>query len=279
MPDEATTPKRMNLIDQGQGTPVMVIPGIQGRWEWHAPGINALAKQCRVITFSMADEPGSETCFNPVACIDSYCDQILQAMRQAELATTALCGISYGGLVAAVFAARYPERVSSLILASALPPTWKPDARVGFYLRSPKLLTPIFIVASIRLFTEILSASPGFTAAIATGVRHAWNALTHMFSPTRMARRAAQLTDTDLTTEMANIAAPVLVIVGEPHLDRVVPVAATMDYTRLLPHASARTLERTGHLGSVTRPEAFAELVVTFAQHCATSTNPRRRLG
>ena len=269
----------MTLIDRGEGVAVIVVPGIQGRWEWHRPGIDAMAALCRVLTFSFADEPGSKARFDSLACLDSYCDQIRDVMTQAGLSSAALCGISYGGLVAAVFAARHPERVSSLILVSALPPTWKPDARIGVFLRSPRLCTPLFLLGSVRLFAEILTASPGITAAIATALRHAYNALTHMFSPIRMARRASQLSGLNLTTEMSNVRASTLLIVGEPGLDRVVPTAATLDYLHLLRDARAVTLERTGHLGSITRPETFAALVASFAQTCVASTDPRRRLG
>ncbi len=266
----------MNLIDRGEGVPVIVLPGIQGRWEWHLPGLDAIARHCRVLTFSFADEPGAGAGFDPLAVIDSYCNQILEAMSQTGLDSAALCGISYGGLVAAVFAARHPERVSSLILVSAMPPTWKPDALARFYIRWPRLSTPLFMVGSLRLFPEFHRASPHLGAAVAVALRHAWNALTHMFSPTRMARRAAQVPARDLTAEMASITAPTLVIAGEPNLDRVVPVAATLEYTRFLPNARSVTLEQTGHLGSITRPYAFAELVVSFAQRYATSDSRRR---
>jgi pimeloyl-ACP methyl ester carboxylesterase len=266
------------LIDCGKGTPVVLVPGIQGRWEWHVAAVEALAADCRVLTFSFADEVGDNR-FDATSCVDSYCQQILDVVAQAGLKTVTLCGISYGGLIAAVFAARYPDKVSALVLVSALPPTWKPDARIGFYLRAPRLLTPVFLAASLRLFIEIRRASPGFTAAVTTGIRHAWNAITHMFSPTRMARRAVQLAFSDYGSEVARIQAPTLIVTGEAGLDRVVPVAATLDYLRLVPQARVVTLARTGHLGSVTRPQLFAELVVPFATQGTTSTDSRRHIG
>ena len=30
------------MIDVGSGTPVVLIPGLQGRWEWMAPTVDAL---------------------------------------------------------------------------------------------------------------------------------------------------------------------------------------------------------------------------------------------
>ena len=35
----------MNIVDRGSGVPVVVIPGIQGRWEWMKPGVDALARR------------------------------------------------------------------------------------------------------------------------------------------------------------------------------------------------------------------------------------------
>jgi hypothetical protein len=45
----------MKIVDRGGGTPIVVIPGVQGRWEWMRPAIDALAHRSRVITFSLAD--------------------------------------------------------------------------------------------------------------------------------------------------------------------------------------------------------------------------------
>jgi pimeloyl-ACP methyl ester carboxylesterase len=54
------------------------------------------------------------------------------------------------------------------------------------------------------------------------------------------------------------------VLTGEPSLDRVVPVAATSEYLQLIRGARLERLPRTGHLGSVTRPELFCAMVKAF---------------
>jgi pimeloyl-ACP methyl ester carboxylesterase len=56
------------------------------------------------------------------------------------------------------------------------------------------------------------------------------------------------------------------VITGEPALDRVVPVAGSTEYGTLIRNARVVVLERTGHLGSITRPDAFAALVRDFIE-------------
>src|SRR6185436_7359501 len=139
----------MQIIDRGTGTPVVMIPGVQGRWEWMKPTVDVLGRRCRVITFSLADEPTCAGAFDEARGFWCYVDQVRDALDSAGIAKAAVCGVSYGGLIAAAFAARHPDRTSSLALVSALPPSWKPDTRIKLYLRAPRLLTPAFLVGSL----------------------------------------------------------------------------------------------------------------------------------
>ena len=282
----------MKIIDRGGGTPIVVIPGIQGRWEWMTPAIDALAQRCRVVTFSLADEPSCGGRFDEAHGFDCYVEQVRDALDAAGIREAAICGVSYGGLIAAAFAARHPTRTSSLLLVSALPAGWRPNARVRFYLRAPRLLTPVFMLASLRMYREIAAASDGFAGGVRAALRHGTRVLTHMFSPSRMARRVKLLEAIDLRQELAGATAagfrrPTLIVTGDPALDNVVPVAATHEYLRLWPHATIATIVRTGHLGLITRPSAFANIVAPFADHAVVSSknDPRphydfgRRIG
>lgn len=270
----------MKIVDRGGGTPVVVVPGIQGRWEWMRPAIDALAQRCRVITFSLADEPSCGGAFDEARGFWCYVEQVRAALDEAGVDRAAVCGVSYGGLIAAAFAARYPERTASVILVSALPPSWRPDRRVRFYTRAPRLLTPIFLLASLRLYREIAAASGGAAAGARAGLGHAWRVLTHMFSPMRMARRVGLLAGIDFAAEFSLMQQPTLLMTGEPSLDRVVPVRqTTREYGALFPHARFATLEHTGHLGLITRPGEFARLVVAFADEAAHGAPLRRRVG
>src|SRR4051812_20841868 len=105
----------MNIVDVGSGPPVVLVPGIQGRWEWMKPAVDALAQQCRVITFSLSDESSSGGTFEASRGFENYVDQIGDAMAQAGVKEAAICGVSYGALIAGTFAARHPGRTSALI--------------------------------------------------------------------------------------------------------------------------------------------------------------------
>ena len=269
----------MRFIDRGGGTPILIIPGVQGRWEWMKPAIDALAQRARVITFSLADEPTCGGRFDADRGFWCYVDQVREALDAAGLERATICGVSYGGPIAAAFAARFPDRTQSLVLVSALPVSWRPDRRVSFYLRAPRLLTPVFLVASLRLYREIAAAHNGAVRGAVAGARHATRVLTHMFSPTRMARRVTLLANAELSHEIAQLRLPTLIVTGEASLDRVVPVSLTREYARMWPHARVTEMPRTGHLGSITRPDAFAALVVPFAEQAAHDARERRRVG
>jgi pimeloyl-ACP methyl ester carboxylesterase len=211
---------------------------------------------------------------------DDYVEQVREALDLAGIESATVCGVSYGGLIAAAFAARHPERTRSLVLVSAPSPSWVPDARVAFYLRAPRLLAPLFCVASpLRMRREVAAAMPNLVERLATGARSAWNVLTHMCSPTLMARRVQMLAGLNLAAEAASVHVPTLLVTGEGSLDCVVPPRITHEYRQLWPHARIVTIERTGHIGFVTRPRAMAETIAPFVEETAGETDARRRLG
>jgi 2-hydroxymuconate-semialdehyde hydrolase len=234
-----------------------------------SPAVDALARRARVVTFSLADEPTCDGRFDPAAGFDCYVEQVAAAMDAAGLRTAAICGVSYGGLIAAAFAARHPARVSSLILVSAIPPSWAPDGRVRFFLRAPRLLMPLFMIGSLRMYPEIAAATPGRFRGITAGLRHAVNVLRHMFSPVRMARRVGLLEGLAIGDALRTLDVPTLIVTGEAGLDRVVPVERTREYAQLWPHARVVTLARTGHLGLITRAAEFARVVTSFVDEAS----------
>jgi pimeloyl-ACP methyl ester carboxylesterase len=252
------------MIDIGSGTPIVLIPGLQGRWEWMRPTVEAMAKRNRVLSFSLCDERSSPFPCDVERGFENYLDQTLTAMDRAGLEKATIAGVSYGGLIACEFAARHPDRVTSLVLASALHSAWEPNSQQRQYLKSPWLMSPLFVAAaSGRMRPEMTATFPGMGARLrfmaSNGVRVAL-ALT---SPAKMARRITWASKHRFA-DPHTITSRALIVTGEPGLDRVVPVEMTERYMTELQSAQHVVLERTGHLGIVTRPELFAEVLGRF---------------
>ena len=269
----------MNIHDVGSGPPLVVVPGIQGRWEWMQPGVEALSRRYRVVTFSLSDEPTSAGQFDESRGFNSYVDQMASVFTTLDLRDAIVCGVSYGGLIAATFAARHPEHVSALVLLSALPPSWRINARARFYLKAPRLLFPLFALSSLRLTREMVAAHGGLAAGSGAALRHGWNVVTHPTSPARMARRVRLLEGLDLMSGFQRLTVPTLVITGEEQLDYVVPPALTREYLRLWPHARSGVISKTGHLGVITRPDELCRLLDEFLVDVPGASRERRMIG
>jgi pimeloyl-ACP methyl ester carboxylesterase len=259
------------MIDIGKGPPLVLVPGIQARWEWLRPTVKALSGHFRVLTFTLAGDPTSGHFFDPRLGFDNFVVQLDRLFEDADIDSAAVCGVSYGGLIAMRYAALRPRRVQSLVLASALAPGFVPDRRLAFYERAPRLLLPVFgVAAARRARVEILEALPDWRERIRFSVGHGARVLMAPASPRLMVSRLKLLSAVDFRQDVARVTAPTLVVTGDAGLDRTVPVEHTREYLRLLPWAEAATLDRTGHLGTVTRPVAFAGLVSEFVERAAT---------
>lgn len=255
------------MIDLGTGPPVVLIPGIQGRWEWMRPAVDQMSARTRVISFSLAGEPGSDRAFDDTSGFNCYTAQVDAALERANIASATICGVSFGGLIALHYAATRPDRVRALILVSTPGPTWTPPAQTRRYMRHPRLMFPLFCVGAYRRMShELAGTFPVRRQRLGAAVRYGRLVLGAPGSPSRMSRRASQTIGSGFTQDCVRIAAPTLVVTGDANLDGVVPVATSLEYARLIKGAQVARLTGTGHLGIVTQPERFAELIVGFAR-------------
>jgi pimeloyl-ACP methyl ester carboxylesterase len=252
------------IVDKGRGTPIVLIPGLQGRWEWMRGAVDALAKHHRVISFSLCDERTSPFPCDPQKAFQNYLDQVDLALDRARVEKAVITGVSYGGLIAAEYAARRPERVQGLVLVNALHSSWQPDPGQQRLLDSPIRSVPRFLAgAAGRARAELLAALPTFTDRVRFTLIQGARVALAPGSPSKMARRIAWARAHRFgNAHDANT--PTLLITGEPELDRVVPVDVTKRYLNDFARAEHVVLERTGHNGLVTRPEAFAGVLERF---------------
>ena len=255
----------MQIIDRGNGPALIVVPGVQGRWEYMRPAVEALSAYFRVLTFSL--DAGD---------LDGYAQQVAEVLSRKGIDRAAICGVSFGGLVAVRFAAQNPARCTALILASTPRPAFRLRRRHQIYVRAPWVFFPIFIAESpLRLRPEIRAAIPDPSARRRFALRGLRTLLSAPVSVSRMAARARLIASVDLGPDCERIVAPTLVVTGERHLDHVVPVEGSSEYLRMIPNARSAVLEQTGHLGSITRPDAFATMIRDFVR----ASDPSRLAG
>jgi 3-oxoadipate enol-lactonase len=259
------------MIDRGKGTPIVLIPGLQGRWEWMRPTVDALAKHHRVITFSLCDERTSPFPCDLDKAFENYVEQVELALDRAQVDRAIIAGVSYGGLIAAEYAARHPQRVQGLVLANALHKTWHPNSQQTRFLKAPMLMLPLFVAtAPRRMGPEMAATFPTLLSRLKFTTSYGMTAMFALASPVKMARRIEWSTRHRFADAGA-IDAPTLIVTGEPGLDRVVPVDVTRRYLDELHSATHVVLPRTGHNGLVTRPHEFADMLGRFVDDARLS--------
>jgi pimeloyl-ACP methyl ester carboxylesterase len=250
----------MRIIERGRGVPLVLVPGIQGRWAYTEPAVRALAARFRVITFDLSNEHPS---------IEAYVNQVEAALDAAGVRRAVICGVSFGGYIALRFAAERPGRTAALVLVSPPGPGFHLKPRHLFYTRLPWLFGPVFLAEMPRrVGAELRMAMPAALERVRFSLRQLGTFFRAPVSLSRMAQRARMIGSFDTSGDCARIAAPTLVVSGEPSLDHVVAADGSTRYLQMIPGAHGVTLENTGHLGFVTRPETFASIVSQFVEAC-----------
>ena len=167
------------MIDLGAGIPLVLVPGIQGRWEWMAPSVNALAREYRVIAASLPGEPGVDAGFDADADFDVFVRHLDDVLDASGVANAIICGVSFGGLIALRYAAMRSHRVRGLILVSTPGPRWRLNPSQARYARWPALSSPLFVFGAVRRGWRELRALVSASARAAVGLHQS-----------RVARRA-----------------------------------------------------------------------------------------
>ena len=261
------------LLPSTSNLPVVIIPGIQGHWEWMKPAIAALRQTREVRTFSLSAENGDG---DPFA---QWVAEIDKAIALGGTDRVVIIGVSFGGLVAMHYAATRPERTAALVLVSAPSPRMTLGQSEAMLVNRPLSLVPLFPLFAVRalqrLLPEVWTAIDSWPARLRFLATYGLQVARKPMHPWKSARWVRNWQARDLASECARIQAPTRLITGDEGLDRVVPTTSTRDYLSLIAGATAATFPRTGHIGLVTKPAAFAALVEEFLNGLDSSRSRR----
>ena len=196
------------IVDRGSGHPLVFIPGLQGRWEFMRRTVDALASAGRVVTFSL-DEVDADRRFNADRGLSGYVEHIEHTLDALQIERAAICGVSFGGIVALQFAARRPDRTSALILVSTPGPRWRLAPGRRLFARLPWLAAPFFFAGMPRrLREELVRAIPNPRERAELRWEQARTLRIAPVSPARMAARARLIDAADAVSACARVRMP-----------------------------------------------------------------------
>lgn len=122
--DAAGHPVRLRYVERGVGRPIVLVHGAFGGVEdWEATLLDAAARRGRVVAF---DRPGHGWSGSACGATTPAAQAGLLHAACAELGIErpVVVGFSFGGAVAAAWAAAHPEDVSGLLLLNAPTHPW-----------------------------------------------------------------------------------------------------------------------------------------------------------
>ncbi len=151
---------RVHIVEQGTGTPLLLIHGFGASTHDYEEFVLApLARAHRAIAVDLFGFGWSERSDAFDYSWPLWADQLAGTLDALGIPRASVVGHSMGGAVAAVFAARHPERVDRLILADAMYPQLPSETPLMFKaLRTPGL-------GELMLGVARDPSAPGFSSA------------------------------------------------------------------------------------------------------------------
>src|SRR5208282_3236630 len=250
--------------ETGQGEPLLFVHEFAGDHRSWEPQVRFFSVAYHCVTYAARGYPPSDVPTDPAA----YSQERAVADAIAVLDGLAIdkahvVGLSMGGFTALHLVLRHPERVSSAVVAGAGYGA-QPDRADAF--RAESVLTAAaFAAEGAARVAERYAIGPARHSSLGSAL-------------TMRGVQAARPSLYDFTDELAKVAIPVLVLVGDEDEGCLEPA---LMLKRTIPTAGLAVLPRTGHTANLEEPDVFNRAVDAFLSSVARGSwrprDPRSR--
>ncbi|MGH2831138.1 MAG: alpha/beta fold hydrolase [Solirubrobacteraceae bacterium] len=271
----------LNVIELGEGPPLVFIHGLIGRWTHWVEQLTAFAPHHRVIALDLPGFGHSPSPSTDRISVPYYARLVAKLLAAIEVDAAAVIGHSMGGFTAVELSINFPQLVERLVLVS--------PAGLSTY-NDPRVLR---LLSQARRLERLLSSY----GRMAAGHAHllARRPRLRLLEPnTRIVTRHPDRLPPEYVLEfvrglgtsgfvdgieanvsydyrerLMEVACPTLIVWGTQ--DKVVTSRDAEDYQRLISNASKVLFEDTGHMAMIERPVAFNELLERFLEDPVSS--------
>jgi 3-oxoadipate enol-lactonase len=240
----------------GDGPPLVLVPGLAGGFELLGPLARSLARHYRVISYQLRGEDDPFALRRRFDLADLVND-LGEFLEWHYLERPALLGVSFGGVLALEFAARYPSRPRALAL-QGVGARFEP----GLLQQVAGLVLSRYPLpadnAFVNQFFNLLFGGrqePGPLFQFVT--RQCWQT-----DQSVMAHRFHLVKRFDATGRLGRVRVPTLALAGDR--DLLVSERSLQALGQGVRDCRLVRLPACGHLASVTHPQRVADEVVAF---------------
>lgn len=270
----------VNLIELGEGPPMLFIHGLGGSWQNWLDQLPVFATRHRVIALDLPGFGHSPMPADGRITIDGYvraCEELLDSLG---VETTAVVGNSMGGLIAAELALAAPARVSALALIS---PAGVPISRRTRSLWALRALYPAVAVAGAWLsdHAEDVARRPRLRRTLISTVAHRPERLPAPFVAEQLRGMGKpglwpalkDLVAHSVSERLGGISCPTLIIWGQH--DHVLPVHHAELFAAAIPGSRKVIYPDTAHVAMFERPREVNALLAELIGDEAIAADAR----
>lgn len=248
--------RQLYVEECGSGPPVVLVHGFSLDARMWSRQQAAFAASHRVIAYDVRGFGRSSAAATEGTC---HAEDLEALLAERGIDTAAVVGLSMGGIIAADFACRFPERVGALVLV---------DAAFGGFSWSESFLTDWLrferlaehdVAAARRAWLESALFRP---TRAHPALRRELDGIVEGYSGWHWAQRIPVAGDPATAQRLGCIRAPTLVVVGEHDIPDFHASAAV--FCDRIGRAEKAVIRSAGHLPNMEQPEAFNRLVLGF---------------
>ena len=244
--------------EYGDGPPLVLVPGMAGGFRLLGPLAKILARDFRVITYQLR---GEDNCFairRPFFMSDLV-EDLAEFVGWRGLEAPPILGVSFGGIIALEFAARFPMRLSGLAVQGV-----GSRFQAGLIHQVASTVLNRFPLPAdnpfVNQFFNLLFGAPQKQDALFDFVtRQCWQT-----DQSVMAHRFHLVESFNLDAQLHRIRVPTLVMNGQR--DVLVSRQTMEDLCDGIARARLVRLPDCGHLACVTHPQMVANHVKSFLE-------------
>lgn len=242
----------------GDGPPLLLVPGLAGGYGLLGPLARELAKDFRVISYQLR---GEDNCFalrRPFSLPDLV-EDLHEFVDCLCLEMPTIMGVSFGGILALEFAARYPSRLQNLIVqgtGARFEPGLLQRVAKAVLTRFPLPFDNAFVN---QFFNLLFGGAQKQDALFHFVTRQCWQT-----DQSVMAHRLLLVEGYNMGDRLQQIRVPTLILAGDR--DVLVPRRSLLELANGITDAELVPLPGCGHLAPVTKPELLARHVRKFHQ-------------
>ncbi|WP_411963726.1 alpha/beta fold hydrolase [Haloferax sp. YSMS24] len=272
MPTVQTNEIETYYVQRGEGPPLVFVHAALVDHSMWAPQLDALADEYTVYAYDLRGHGRTGGSAVESYSVDLFADDLDAFLTALEVERPVLCGHSLGGAVTQVYAARYPDSISGLVLADSWTSEltdWRDRLTLLLLNTQIRLVRVVGLERAQRAGTWLQERfNPD-----AGGEYGTWEQLQAEMPPIpfeefeKIVR--AITTFTNVTVDLRSISVPTLVMYGENTVGY-----GRRQATRLaaeIPDATLEVVPGGGHGSNLDNPSFYSGAVASFIEERVTS--------